>query len=158
MTFLFGRQGRRSSGRAGGQQKSWGQWKLIKNKKSLSVCLFRFSSYVDAKNNNCFNSIVINREITYDTVMKKALPSLWEGRVGNAPVILPLSGVPGGRLFFKARDELTASCAHTALILCSSIFMKRKICNRLIVECLCKWRDWTVDINSWRKVRLKLLI
>jgi len=45
-------QGRRSSGRTGVKWKSWDQWKLVKNKKSLPVFLFLFINNGNLKNNN----------------------------------------------------------------------------------------------------------
>jgi len=48
--------------------------------------------------NICSNSILINNEITYDTVMQRhlysPLPPLSKVRGGSAPVMHPNSGVP----------------------------------------------------------------
>ena len=54
-------------------------------------------SCCETKKKVCFKSILINHEITYDSVMKRHVRSrcpLWKGQGGSNPIISPLSGVP----------------------------------------------------------------
>jgi len=109
------KQGRRNSGRAGGQEKSGGQWKLVKNKNRYQLCLFWaakfFASKMIAKiveNHSefcgCANSC--NKFVSSWSwkTMQFSVILLWNGtsapvapfskRHGNTPVISPLSSVP----------------------------------------------------------------
>jgi len=95
----------------GGSNNVGGNRNLQKTKNNYQLCLFLFSNYVDLKNNKrnyrkpfrifwvreqlqkiCFNSGLINHEITYDTVMKRHLCpryTLLKGQGGQCPRYFP---------------------------------------------------------------------